>query len=343
VKMLKTLFLGVFGLIAALAVIGLALPRGVHIERQTTIAAKPATVFAYLNGWKNFNQWSPWASLDPQTQYRYEGPLMGVGAKQSWSSEQKNVGHGSQEITAVEPDKSITIKLMLPDMAPSVVTQTLTPEGEGTRIVWAMDADMGLNPLNRWFGLLLEKFIGPDYEKGLAHMKPLIEDLPKDDLAGSGISLVSTIAVPLLVVSDAGSAAGDGAEVAGKLGAAYQKISVWMQANGYQTAGAPIAINRKFDEQTKFWEFDAGIPVDKVGSAPGPETGIKAISGYAGPALKITHIGAYSTMESSYAKLAAYKAIAGLDDNGEAWEHYLDDATTKPAAEVKTDIYWPVK
>lgn len=179
-KILKALIFGIVGLVAVLAVIGLALPRQAHIERSTVIVAKPATVFTYLNGWKHFNEWSPWAALDPNTKYSYEGPATGVGAKQSWFSEDPNVGNGSQEITAVDTDKAITIKLMLPNMEPSVVTQTLMPEGEGTKVIWAMDADMGINPLNRWFGLLLETFIGPDYEKGLAKMKPLIEALPKD-------------------------------------------------------------------------------------------------------------------------------------------------------------------
>ncbi|MES2683410.1 MAG: SRPBCC family protein [Pseudomonadota bacterium] len=182
-KILKVLVLGLIGLVVALAVIGLALPRNVHIERSVVIAAQPSTVFTYLNSWKNFNAWSPWAALDPNTKYTYEGPETGVGAKQSWFSEDPNVGNGSQEITAVETDKSITIKLMLPNMEPSIVSQTLAPEGEGTKVVWAMDADMGLSPLNRWFGLLLEKFIGPDYEKGLAKMKPLIEALPKAEPA----------------------------------------------------------------------------------------------------------------------------------------------------------------
>ncbi len=186
-KILKKLFYGVIGLIAALAVIGLALPREVRIERETVIAASPAVVFAYLNGWQHFNEWSPWAALDPNTKYSYEGPLTGVGAKQSWTSEMHSVGSGSQQITAIEPDKSITIQLMLPDMAPSVVTQVLTPQGEGTKVVWAMEADMGLNPLNRWFGLLLPRFIGPDYEKGLANMKPLIEALPKAQPAATPV------------------------------------------------------------------------------------------------------------------------------------------------------------
>lgn len=340
-KILKLLVLSLAGLILLLGAVGLLLPQQVRVERATVIAAKPATVFVYLNGFKNFNQWSPWAALDPKTQYSYEGPLMGVGAKQSWASDDPNVGRGSQQITAVEFNQSITMQLMLPNMQPSVVTQTLIPEGEGTKVVWAMQADLGASPLNRWFGLLLPKFIGPDYEKGLASMKPLIEALPKHDL--SGVTLVTTEARPALTVSDSASAAGDGAEVGAKLGAAYGKISVWMKANGFEAADAPIAITRKFDEQTKFWEFDAGMIVNKPGAAPAADTGIQVISTYAGPALKFTHVGSYITMEPSYERMNAFMIVAGLANSGNLWDHYVDDPTTKPEAEVKTDIYWPVK
>ena len=342
-KILKTLMLGFVGLIVVLATVGMLLPSKVHIERSTTVAAKPATVFVYLNGFKNFNKWSPWAALDPKTQYTFEGPLVGVGAKESWASEQAGVGNGSQEITAVKANQSITIKLLLPDMQPSVVTQTLTPEGDGTKIVWGIDANMGSNPMNRWFGLILDKLMGPDYEKGLAQMKPLIEALPKDDLAASGVSLAITTAKPLLVISDSASAAGDGAEVGAKLGAAYQKIGAWMTANGYTLADAPMAITRKFDDKTLFWDFDAAIVVDKAGAAPAADAGIKVVSSYAGPALKITHTGPYTAMQTSYAKLLAYKAVAGFQDNGNSWEHYVTDPGNTPPDQLKTEIYWPVK
>ena len=121
-KVLKFLLIGLVGLIVVLALIGYTSPSQVHLERSISINAKPTTVFTYLNGFKNFNKWSPWAALDPNTKYTYEGPLMGVGAKQSWSSEDKNVGSGSQEITAVQENEQITMKLQLPDMLPSVVT-----------------------------------------------------------------------------------------------------------------------------------------------------------------------------------------------------------------------------
>jgi effector-binding domain-containing protein len=342
-KVLKFLGLGVLGLVVLLAAIGLMLPRYVHVERATVLAAKPATVFVYLNGFKNFNRWSPWADIDPATQYSFDGPLIGVGAKQSWRSEHPNVGQGSQQIVSVVPQQSITMRLELPEMSPSIVTQSMEPQDEGTKLIWSLDADMGWNPVNRWFGLLFDKFIGPDYEKGLATLKPLIEALPQGDLAIDELSLVTTTASPWLVVSDAGSAAGDGAEVAAKLGAAYGRISQYMESHGLQQVSAPVAITRSFDEQSLFWEFDAGIPIDASATASGVDSGIRLVQSYAGAALKLTHVGSYASMRPSYEKLDRFRLVAGLESNGQPWEHYVTDPADTPVDALRTDIYWPVK
>jgi hypothetical protein len=43
------------------------------------------------------------------------------------------------------------------------------------KLVWSDEGDLGLNPINRWFGLMLDKFIGTDFETGLANLKKLVE------------------------------------------------------------------------------------------------------------------------------------------------------------------------
>lgn len=340
-KILKVLLLSLIGLVVLLAVIGYCSPQQVHIERSIRIAAKPATVFTYLNGFRNFNAWSPWAALDPNTQYQLEGPPVGVGAKQSWSSEDPNVGSGSQEITAVKPNEQITMQLMLPDMLPSVVTQTLTPDGDGTQVVWAMDADMGSSPVNRLFGLILEKFIGPDYEKGLASMKPLIEAHTSADFSGIALDVVQTESQPILYVSETATVTDPG--TAAKIGAAYGQVTAVMQANGLKEAAPPLAITRKFDEATKVWDFDAAIVVDKADFTPPADSAVKAGKTYGGWVVRATHVGSYESMEPSYAKLIAFKTVAGLADNGNSWEQYLNDPGNTPQEQLQTHINWPVK
>ncbi|MGH8429751.1 MAG: SRPBCC family protein, partial [Solimonas sp.] len=97
-KLLRNLVIGVVVLIAAAIVAGFFLPDTAHVERSTLIRAKPEAVFQLLNGFERFNEWSPWAQLDPKTQYTRQGPAEGVGASQAWFSENPNVGSGRQEI-----------------------------------------------------------------------------------------------------------------------------------------------------------------------------------------------------------------------------------------------------
>ncbi len=51
----------------------------------------------------------------------------------------------------------------------------LTPDGSGTRVTWTNEGDMGANPVNRYFGLMMDRMVGPDFEAGLKNLKALAE------------------------------------------------------------------------------------------------------------------------------------------------------------------------
>ncbi|KRG70127.1 SRPBCC family protein [Pseudoxanthomonas dokdonensis] len=151
----------------------LLLPASSHVERSVIIHRSPAQVFAVLNSFEQFNQWSPWAALDPQATYRYAGPSSGKGATMSWSGTPA-IGNGRQEILESIHDRKVTVALDFEgNRARS--TYTLTPLAEGTRVTWAFDSDHGFNPMARWFGLLFERMLGPDFENGLQRLKALLE------------------------------------------------------------------------------------------------------------------------------------------------------------------------
>lgn len=187
-KILKKLALGLAALMALLAVGGLLLPAQTQFERTVTVKASPALVYGYLNGFKQFNHWSPWAALDPNTRYTYSGPDSGVGARQEWVSDNASVGSGSQEIIAVTPNEQIRVRLDFGGTSTQNISAwRIKPDGEGSRVAWSMTSELGMNPMNRWFGfLLLERFVGADYEKGLAALKVQLDALagPVADPAG---------------------------------------------------------------------------------------------------------------------------------------------------------------
>ncbi len=174
-KIVKVLLGIVVALVVAILVVGQLLPSEQHVERSTVIDADPAAVFALINDFREFNRWSPWAEKDPQTEYEFSGPDSGVGSKMAWRSEDPNVGSGEQEIIESQPNTMVKTKLTFDGFdTPSYATFALEEAGNGTRVTWAFDANLD-NLVGRYMGLMMDRWVGADYENGLARLKEVAE------------------------------------------------------------------------------------------------------------------------------------------------------------------------
>ncbi len=174
-RVLKFLLGAILLLTAILVIGGFLLPDRVHVERSIVIDRSPAHVYSILNSYKRFNEWSPWADQDPNATYTYSGPASGVGAGMAWVGDPKTVGSGSQKIIASAPDQRVETALDFGEQGKGTAAFVLTPEAKGTRVVWGFDTDFEGNLIGRWVGLFMEKLLAPDYEKGLARLKDLLE------------------------------------------------------------------------------------------------------------------------------------------------------------------------
>jgi uncharacterized protein YndB with AHSA1/START domain len=174
-RILKWLAMVLAALAAVFVLGGLLLPDRSVVERETVIARPPAMVFAALDGFARFNEWSPWRDYDPSATYTLEGPPRGVGARLRWQGEQ---GAGSQEIIALDPPHSIAVQLDFGQDGTAQAHFLLRPAGDGTRLVWRFEFDAEGSWSGRWFNLLLDRFVGADYERGLAALKALLEAEP---------------------------------------------------------------------------------------------------------------------------------------------------------------------
>ena len=153
-----------------------ALPDAIVVQRSTVIAAMPDQVFAIIGDLRRGREFSPWAEIDPDTQYTFEGAEFGVGQKMSWRSTHPDVGVGSMTVTEYDPVRHMAAGLDLGDMGKATTYFDLAPEGTGTKVTWGFSAALQ-NPLERWMCALLDfdAVIGKDYEKGLAKLKLLLE------------------------------------------------------------------------------------------------------------------------------------------------------------------------
>ena len=170
--------------VAVIVLIGVAymLPSQVHLERAIVIDRPATAIFPLINSFRRFNDWSPWKQLDPSATYTFSGPDTGVGAAMAWSGDSK-VGRGTQVITESIPDSRVSIDLVFGTMAPQKAAWLLSPDGSGTKVVWTLESDVGNSPLGRYFGLFLDRMVGPDYEQGLKQLKVLAEKSSAEDSA----------------------------------------------------------------------------------------------------------------------------------------------------------------
>ena len=164
---------GLAVLVLLLVLVAFVLPRQYRVERSVVINAKPEAVLAQvadLSAWKN---WGAWQERDPQMKLSYSTPSTGVGAWSAWES--KSEGNGKMTFTEVTSSK-LAYQLEFVDFGmKSTGVLELQPQTNGVRVVWSDAGDLGMNPMSRWFGLFLDKMIGPDFERGLANLKKLAE------------------------------------------------------------------------------------------------------------------------------------------------------------------------
>jgi len=336
-NILKKLVVCVAVFVVVFAAVGLVLPKTAHVERSIVIEAPPAMVFTVLNGYRQFNRWSPWADIDPNATATYEGPESGVGAKMSWSGNAE-VGSGSQEILESTPYTSIKQRLAFGDFGGDfIASYALAPEGQGTKVTWSFDADYGSSIIGRYFGLMSDSMLGPDYEKGLGRLKQFVESLPRADFSGLQFETASSQAEPLVLL--AARSANDANAIGVTLGVAYGRLSGFISTQGLRQVAPPIAIY--YGESNGALSLDAGIPVDRT-DVPAVNS-IRTARSYEGRVVKAVHRGDYTGLPEARKQVQAYLATAGLTQGGPLWEQYVSDPGSTPAAELITHIFVPIK
>jgi len=144
--------------------------------RTAKITAPPEKIFPYVNELKRWDDWSPWAKLDPNCKITYVGPPAGVDASYSWAGNKK-VGEGRLTIIESTPGSLVRFRLefLKPFQVTNVAELRFASEGGQTLVTWSMTGKN--NFFFKVFGLFMDcdQMIGKDFEKGLASLKTLAE------------------------------------------------------------------------------------------------------------------------------------------------------------------------
>lgn len=141
------------------------------------------------------------------------------------------------------------------------------------------------------------------------------------------------------------SSASDSNAISAALGAAFQKIEAFRDANHIRASGPPRVVYTEWSPAGV--KFTAAIP---IGEMPPPnvldttDVAIKAIP--EARALRFEHRGPYREVRQTYNQIEAWlRARGGIKTPADwahyapMWEEYLNDPATTPESDLITRIY----
>ena len=175
--MLRTLAMGTTAVAAILAaVLAYAATRPDHfqVQRSIVINASAERIFPQINDLHAFNRWNPF-DRKGDIKGSYSGPTSGRGA--GYDFDGREVGTGRIEIVDVAAPSKVGMRLTMikPVAADHRVSFLLEPQGDGTRVTWAMDGSVPFVGKLIHLVLNMDKMVGREFETGLADLKVLVE------------------------------------------------------------------------------------------------------------------------------------------------------------------------
>jgi len=158
------------GVIGTLGLLAFTLPQKVHVEREAIIQAEPEEIFVLASSNKGFQAFNPYKSIDPDLKIEFFGPEVGVGSGFHFDGKDGKDGKGTQTISSLEANQSVTMQIDLGAKGAPTQTFNFHKVPAGTRVVWGLDADFGNNPIGRIIGLFMDKMMGETFERGLKNL-----------------------------------------------------------------------------------------------------------------------------------------------------------------------------
>lgn len=177
-RILKNFLIALAVLIAIPLIVALFVKKDYAVEREITINKPKQEVFNYIKLLKNQDNYSKWATMDPNMKKSYRGTDGTVGFVSAWESKIDSVGVGEQEIKKIVEGERVDFELRFikPFEAtePAFMTTEAVSENQ-TKVKWGFSGHMNY-PMNLMMLFMdFEKMIGDDLQTGLNNLKNVLE------------------------------------------------------------------------------------------------------------------------------------------------------------------------
>jgi hypothetical protein len=175
-KIVKRILIGVAILVAVPLIVGLFVRTDFAVEREVIISKPKNEVFNYVKYLRNHDNFSKWATMDPQMKKDYRGTDGTVGFVSAWESDNEDVGKGEQEIKKITEGERIDVEIRIRSPFQSTDPAYITTESVADNQTKVKSGYLGkMNyPTNLLCPFIADK-IGKDMETGLTNLKAVLE------------------------------------------------------------------------------------------------------------------------------------------------------------------------
>ena len=148
------------------------------VKREIIINKPQEEVFNYIKYLKNQDNFSVWATMDPDMKKDYKGTDATVGFVSSWESKREDVGKGEQEIIAIKEGERVDYELRFIEPFEAKDHAYISTESVGanqTKVTWGFDGKMKY-PFNAMLVIMdMDKMLGDQLMQGLNNLKTVLE------------------------------------------------------------------------------------------------------------------------------------------------------------------------
>jgi effector-binding domain-containing protein len=337
-KILKYLFLLLLLSLVALTVFVATQKGQFSVERSKVINSPRATVYSYLNDFRNYEDFESWSVENPTIQMTFPNKTIGSGGSFYWTSSE---GNGNAITIKTKEGESIQQKMKY-DGTDADVNWTLRDTLAGkTKVTWKAKGTMSF--LFKIYSALnggSDKVIGTIYEKSLANIdKNLDYETKTYAIKVNGIVNKTETAYIKQTFTSEIEKVNKNARIV------IPKLIHFSETNGLSTSGKPFIIYHTYDKVTGLAKISICLPVNKeITISSGSDILAGKLNGF--EAVKTTLTGDYSHTNEAIAKTTAFinnqKIMPDL-----SWSHLeiltISKLDVKSPSKLMTEIYFPTK
>lgn len=303
-----------------------------NITKTICIRASPELVYARVQDFKQWPQWSPWLCSEPDCPLDFAKD----GSTYAWDG--KIIGSGS--LTRVEEIKNqrlvLSLKFIKPWKSISKVIFSFEEKGGGTEVTWTMNGSL---PFYLFFlKSMMTCIIGMDYDRGLKMLKEYVEtgsvvsqiDYPGQEYVGGfeyiGIRTTCKIA-----------------DLETAMMADFEKMFAWYDDQTVEASGKPFTIYSKWKFGNGTCEYTVGLPF-KSDAVAVPDGFVKGSIAKT-EAVIVRYTGPYRNLGNAWSAGMARQQAKVFKQSKKVFpfEVYENDPRETPENDLVTKICFPVK